>query len=158
MEYNAPSPQATKEISAVFADYLDAGDIIGLTGALGAGKTTFIAGLLAALDYQGPVTSPTFTLMHQYDARLPVFHLDAFRLKNKADFLSLGWDDFLRDDVIVVVEWADRISDYFDLWTWRVSLRFVPEDDSARRIGFWCRDTERLKRFEKSLRRATEEI
>jgi tRNA threonylcarbamoyladenosine biosynthesis protein TsaE len=151
MEFISPSDQATIEISTVFAAHLMPGDVIGMIGPLGAGKTTFINGLLHALDYRGPVTSPTYTLMHEYTARIPVFHLDCFRLLTDSDFISLGWDDFLRDDAIVVVEWADRISAYFDRWVWRISLDFIEENDHARRIAFWCNDADRLQRFRLSL-------
>lgn len=93
--------------SGIAAD-VSPGDVIALTGPLGAGKTTFARFLVEALGYSGPVTSPTFTLIHEYrGGRLPVFHLDFHRLASAADLLGIGWDELLDEPALVLVEWAD---------------------------------------------------
>jgi tRNA threonylcarbamoyladenosine biosynthesis protein TsaE len=87
---------------------LKAGDIIALCGQLGAGKTHVVKGLLAGLGSTEDVTSPTFSLVHEYQhARLPVFHFDFYRMKHEAELLNIGWDEYLDEPGIIVVEWAD---------------------------------------------------
>ncbi len=84
---------------------------IGLVGPLGAGKTELVKGIAAGntLDDVRKVTSPTFTLVHEYPGRIRLYHLDAYRLSGPADLLALGFDELTRTDTAVVVEWADRV-------------------------------------------------
>lgn len=84
---------------------------IGLVGSLGAGKTHFVKGIAAgnAAADACLVTSPTFTLMHEYAGRLTLYHLDAYRLKSGAELLALGFDELPHEGSAVVVEWADRV-------------------------------------------------
>ncbi len=87
---------------------LQAGDVVALCGQLGAGKTHVVKGLLAGLGSDEHVTSPTFGLVHEYTrARLPVYHFDFYRLDSPAALLGIGWDEYLDEPGIVVVEWAD---------------------------------------------------
>jgi tRNA threonylcarbamoyladenosine biosynthesis protein TsaE len=102
-------PDETRSIAAGFANSLGGGSVIQLIGELGAGKTEFVKGLAAGLGYAGDVTSPTFTLVHEYrGGRLPLFHLDLYRLRTEAELDETGYDDYLRVGGICVVEWADR--------------------------------------------------
>jgi tRNA threonylcarbamoyladenosine biosynthesis protein TsaE len=88
------------------------GEVLALAGDLGAGKTQFVKGLVAGLGSAAPVTSPTFTLIHEYTGgRLPVYHLDFYRLENRAAAVRLGLDDYFFGDGVSVVEWADRFPD-----------------------------------------------
>lgn len=85
------------------------GDIFALTGDLGVGKTQFVKGVAAGLGCSAEVTSPTFTLIHEYSGRrLPVYHFDWYRLDSSESVLRLGLDDYLFGDGVCVVEWADR--------------------------------------------------
>ena len=89
-------------------------DVVALVGDLGAGKTHFVKGLLQGLEGADEVTSPTFTLLHEYrGGRLPVFHFDFYRLNQVAELTEIGFDDYLEEGGIVVVEWADRCSQVF---------------------------------------------
>lgn len=89
-----------------------AGEVLALAGDLGAGKTQFIQGLVAGLGSAAAVTSPTFTLVHEYiDGRLPVYHFDFYRLENRAAAVALGLEEYFFHDGISVVEWADRFPD-----------------------------------------------
>ena len=91
------------------AAQLEAGDTLALVGDLGAGKTHFSKGIVAGLGSGDPVTSPTFTLVHEYrGGRLPVFHFDFYRLESADELLNIGWDDYLDARGIVIVEWADK--------------------------------------------------
>ncbi len=85
------------------------GQVIGLVGTLGAGKTTMAVAIVAGAGSDDVVTSPTFTLVHQYrGGRLPVFHLDFYRLDSIHELTGIGWDDILDEGGLVIVEWADR--------------------------------------------------
>lgn len=89
-------------------------DVVALVGDLGAGKTQFVKGLLQGLESADEVTSPTFTLMHEYrGGRLPVFHFDFYRLNQLAEIAEIGFDDYLEEGGIAVVEWADRFPEVF---------------------------------------------
>jgi tRNA threonylcarbamoyladenosine biosynthesis protein TsaE len=102
------NPAATHEAGRQLAATLAPGAVIALTGPLGAGKTHFAAGIVAALGSPDPVTSPTFTLVHEYHGgRLPIFHFDLYRLTSPAALLEIGWDDYLDARGIMLVEWAD---------------------------------------------------
>jgi tRNA threonylcarbamoyladenosine biosynthesis protein TsaE len=91
---------------------VQAGEVLALTGELGAGKTQFVKGLVAGLGSEAPVTSPTFTLLHEYGGgRLPVYHFDFYRLENRTAADRLGLDDYFFDEGVSVVEWADRFPD-----------------------------------------------
>ena len=89
-------------------------DVVALVGDLGAGKTHFVKGLLQGLASADEVTSPTFTLIHEYrSGRLPVFHFDFYRLQHLAEIEEIGFDDYLEEGGIAVVEWADRFPQVF---------------------------------------------
>lgn len=91
------------------ADSLQSGDVIALVGTLGAGKTHVTKGITAGVGSTAEVSSPTFTLVHEYlGGRLPIFHFDFYRLEHPAELLGLGWDDYLDAGGVVIVEWADR--------------------------------------------------
>lgn len=103
------SAQETFEWGRRFADDLRTGDVIALCGNLGAGKTQVTKGIVAGIGSRAEVTSPTFTLVHEYvDGRLPVFHFDFYRIESETEILSLGWDEYLDENGVMVVEWADR--------------------------------------------------
>jgi len=103
------SPAETEGIGRQFAKELNVGSILALKGELGSGKTQFTKGLVAGLESSAPVTSPTFTIIHEYPGgRLPVYHFDFFRLENRESVAQLGFDDYFFGDGISVIEWADR--------------------------------------------------
>lgn len=88
------------------------GDVLALTGDLGAGKTQFVKGFVAGLDSHADVTSPTFVLVHEYGGgRLPAYHFDFYRVENRDALLRLGFDDYIFGDGVSLIEWADRYRD-----------------------------------------------
>lgn len=88
------------------------GDVFALTGGLGAGKTQFVKGFVAGMECGAEVTSPTFVLVHEYaNGRLPVYHLDFYRLENSEAVLRLGFDDYVFGEGVSLIEWADRYPD-----------------------------------------------
>jgi len=99
----------TESFGRQFAGNVQPGDVLALTGELGGGKTQFVKGLCAALDCAATVTSPTFTLIHEYSGgRLPIYHFDFFRIEDQKDAERLGLDEYFFGDGLSVVEWADR--------------------------------------------------
>lgn len=108
--------------------------ILALTGTLGAGKTFFTRALALGLDIPEPraVISPTFVLMQIYEARLPVYHFDTYRLANPAAFADLGVDEYYRGEGVCVIEWAERVAEL--LPADRLDLEFVIGDNDRRTV------------------------
>jgi tRNA threonylcarbamoyladenosine biosynthesis protein TsaE len=89
---------------------LQAGQVVALVGDLGAGKTTLTQAIARGLGVTMPVTSPTFTLVHEYAGRIPLFHFDAYRLERPEEMADLGFDEYLEREGVIVIEWADRVA------------------------------------------------
>lgn len=116
-----------------FAATLRPGDVVALDGGLGAGKTHFCKGLAAGLGSADEVTSPTFALVQEYcSGRVPVYHFDWYRLDSADEVLRLGWDDYLDEEGVVVVEWAEKFPGLLPARALR--LRFEPVPDGGRQI------------------------
>jgi tRNA threonylcarbamoyladenosine biosynthesis protein TsaE len=106
------SPAETEAIGRQLAEDVDGGSVLALKGELGSGKTLFTKGLVAGLGSTAVVTSPTFTIVHEYQGgRLPVYHFDFFRLENREAAARLGLDDYFFGEGLSVIEWADRFAD-----------------------------------------------
>lgn len=103
------SPQQTLELGRQLAASLRRGDVLALAGDLGAGKTQFTKGVAEGLGVESDVTSPTFTLVHEYHGgKLPLFHIDLYRLEDEEEVLGIGIDDYLESDGVTLIEWADK--------------------------------------------------
>lgn len=115
------------------AQSLSEGDVVALCGTLGAGKTQITRGIVAGMGSQAAVTSPTFTLVHEYlDGRLPVFHFDFYRMDSTAEVLGIGWDEFLMEPGVVIVEWADMFPELLPPHTrW---FHIEPQPDGVRHV------------------------
>ena len=133
MKKTLASEQETHAFGAEIAADLKPGDALGLVGQLGAGKTHFSQGIVSALGSVESVTSPTFTLVNEYhDGRLPVFHFDFYRMEDADEVLKIGWDEFLDEPGIILVEWADKFPELMPEDTrW---FCFKIEDDGTRTI------------------------
>ncbi|MDP9175746.1 MAG: tRNA (adenosine(37)-N6)-threonylcarbamoyltransferase complex ATPase subunit type 1 TsaE [Planctomycetota bacterium] len=132
--HHSTSPQATEQIAADLARTLTGGECIALEGELGAGKTQFVRGLVMGLaGNPRAVSSPTFMLLNIYrQGRLPVFHLDAYRVFGADDFESIGFTELLDQSGVVVVEWASRVTPL--LPPRRISVRIVSTGSHNRQI------------------------
>ncbi len=106
------TPAQTEALGQRLALLLEAGDVLALHGDLGAGKTHFVRGLCVGLGIAADsVSSPTFTLVQEYSGRLPVFHMDAYRLRSADELLDLGFDDYLSAGGVCIVEWPSRVAE-----------------------------------------------
>ena len=86
------------------------------------------------LGYRGVVTSPTFTIIHEYPADVPFYHIDCFRLRTQSEIESVGLEEYLIGNKIVLVEWAELIADLFSAWNWELKFDFAAESDNSRLI------------------------
>lgn len=129
--YTSTSPQETFALGKRIGRGLKGGEIILLQGDLGAGKTLFTKGIAAGLESPDPVVSPSFTLVNIYKARLDIVHVDLYRLESE-QVGDLGLEDYMDQEHIVVVEWADVARSYFKGARMDVTIHYV--DESSRRI------------------------
>ena len=104
------NPEETISLGEDLSSYLERGDVLALVGDLASGKTTFIQGMLIGLNYAKSVTSPTFTLINEYNAMYPVIHIDCYREENLNRWIKVGLYDYTNAENIVIIEWADKIS------------------------------------------------
>ncbi len=126
------SPAETEAIGRQFAKDVDAGSVLALKGELGSGKTQFVKGLVAALGSGATITSPTFTIVHEYPGgRLPVYHFDFFRLEDRQSIARLGLDDYFFGDGISVIEWADRFPEFIPEQARWISFEIKSENTRA---------------------------
>jgi tRNA threonylcarbamoyladenosine biosynthesis protein TsaE len=112
-----------RELGSLLAE----GDLITLEGDLGAGKTTLVQGIGAGMQVIDPVTSPTFTLVQEYRGRVPLFHIDPYRLKRPEEAESFGFYDYLNRDGVTVIEWASRIEPLLPLERLAITLDHISE-------------------------------
>ena len=112
-QYESFSYDDTQVIAKEIADTLKGGEFIAMYGDLGAGKTAFVQGLAKALGITNHVTSPTFTIVNEYEGRLPLYHFDVYRIADPDEMYEIGYDDYIYSDGVCVVEWAELIEDLF---------------------------------------------
>lgn len=132
-QFSLPDADATRQFGFDIGALLHAGDIITLSGPLGAGKTTFAQGLARALGIEAPITSPTFVILNEYRSEIPLLHMDAYRLEG-LDYDALreaGWEDFLnRNNAIRLLEWPEMVEKWLPMP--RFELRFEIENEIRR--------------------------
>ena len=129
------SPAETEAIGRRFAEDVGVGSVLALQGELGSGKTLFTKGFAAGVGSNATVSSPTFTIVHEYrDGRLPVYHFDFFRVEDRQSLARLGLDDYFFGDGVSVIEWADRLPEFVpDQARW---IRFEIKSENQRAIIF----------------------
>lgn len=134
MEFVTNSPEQTEQLGQRLGAVLPAGAVVAFTGDLGAGKTAFTCGLARGLGIPGQVTSPTFTIVNEYEGgRLPLFHFDMYRLGSSDELFDIGWEDYLARGGVCAVEWSEIVDDALDGDCVRVDIR-RGEGDSVRHI------------------------
>lgn len=134
MEYITHSETETEAFGEKLAQRLRPGDIVALYGDLGAGKTAFVRGMARGLKSPNRVTSPTFTIVNEYEGEIPLFHFDMYRLGGADELFGIGWDDYLARGGICVVEWSENVEDAFDGTEYVINIEKLAEND--RKITF----------------------
>lgn len=122
----------TKAFGEALAAKLKSGDVIALSGSLGAGKTVLVKGVAQALKIKEAIVSPTFTLVQEYEGIMPLYHLDLYRLSGEDEFESMGGEDFLYSDGLTFIEWSEKISSMLPDNTVYIDIQI--EKDLSRKI------------------------
>jgi tRNA threonylcarbamoyladenosine biosynthesis protein TsaE len=153
LELLTRSPEETREVGASLAELLVPGDVVSLTGDLGAGKTCFVQGAARGLGVEEPVGSPAFVLVREYRGEVPIYHLDIYRLDRLQEVLDLGFEDLLDPGGVIFIEWGDAIEALLPESYLEVELS-IPGEDETRGLAVRGRGTSwahRWERLEKAL-------
>lgn len=134
MQFVSHSTQETEQFGEEVAKSLRGGDVLAFTGSLGMGKTAFTRGLARGLGCRGRVTSPTFTIVNEYDGKTPLFHFDMYRLGSSDELFDIGWDDYLARGGVCAVEWSENVADAIPPDAVHVAIERAPGGNDCRRI------------------------
>jgi len=131
------SAEQTEEVGRVLGTMLEAGDLVCLYGDLGAGKTHFSYGVARGLQVQEEyITSPTFTFVNEYQGRVPLYHIDLYRLKEPSELESIGFEEYVDSDGATVIEWAERAEE--ELPDDKLNVYISDVSENSREIGFFA--------------------
>ncbi|MBQ3125101.1 MAG: tRNA (adenosine(37)-N6)-threonylcarbamoyltransferase complex ATPase subunit type 1 TsaE [Clostridia bacterium] len=111
--FESYSYEDTHKIADEIAKNLTGGEFIAMYGDLGAGKTAFVQGLAKSLGIENHITSPTFTIVNEYEGRLPLYHFDVYRIADPDEMYEIGYEEYVDSDGVCIVEWAELIEDLF---------------------------------------------
>lgn len=132
MKFVTSSPEETVELGKKIGRMLKNGDVIAMQGTLAAGKTTITKGIAAALGIEDTITSPTFCLISEYQGKMPLYHMDVYRLNGAEDFAELGTDDMIYGNGVSIIEWSEKIITELPRKT--ILLKITPQEDGTRLI------------------------
>ncbi len=144
------SPEETKNLGKEVSKLTKPGDLLAFYGELGAGKTCFIQGISQGLKVKDYVTSPSFTIMNEYQGKIPIYHFDLFRLDNDEDILELGYEEYFYGEGLTVIEWAEKIEQLLPKEHLKVDIKF--KDRYQRTISFISQG-DRFNKFLEELNR-----
>ena len=132
------SPEDTLDIGRIIGENLTGGDVVALTGELGAGKTYLTQGIAKGLGTPEGyyVTSPTFTLINEYPGRIPLYHMDVYRLSGSRDLEDMGYEEYFYGDGVVVIEWAEKVDDIIPAEALLINLEHC--NGNKRKIRISC--------------------
>ncbi|MCA1831649.1 MAG: tRNA (adenosine(37)-N6)-threonylcarbamoyltransferase complex ATPase subunit type 1 TsaE [Actinomycetota bacterium] len=153
------SPDETRDIAEIVAPFLGPGDVIALSGDLGAGKTCFVQGAARGLGVKERVTSPSFVLMRTYHGSLPVLHLDVYRLNSLHELEDIGFEELLDPGHVMFIEWGDAITPLLPEEHLEVVIKVASDDERTITLlpfgSNWMRRVaaiaERMGEWEKSV-------
>ena len=134
MEFFSHSVSETEELGCRLASVLSPGAVVAYQGGLGMGKTAFTRGLARGLDCRSRVTSPTFTIVNEYEGRIPLFHFDMYRLPDENALFDIGWEDYLDRGGVCAVEWSEQVADAMPVDTVYVTIARHPQQEDWRII------------------------
>jgi tRNA threonylcarbamoyladenosine biosynthesis protein TsaE len=132
LTFTTKTPEETIALGYKIGLLLKKGDIIAMQGTLAAGKTTITKGIAQALDIKDTITSPTFCLISEYSGKMPLYHMDVYRLDGAEDFINLGTDDMLYGEGVSIIEWSEKIMSELPKKT--IIMNITPKDDGSRII------------------------
>lgn len=132
MTLTSKSSEETIALGYKIGSLLKKGDVLALQGTLAAGKTTITKGIAQALGVKDTITSPTFCLISEYEGKMPLYHMDVYRLDGPEDFVNLGTDDMIYGDGVSIIEWSEKIMEELPKKT--IVIRITPNDDNSRTI------------------------
>lgn len=150
MKLISDSREQTLETGRIIGSVLERGDIVALIGELGSGKTCLTQGLAQGLGVAEnvPVVSPTFTLINEYPGKLPLVHLDVYRLSGPRDLEDMGYEEYFYGGGVIVIEWAEKVRDVLPDRTLFVTMRYV--DENTRELVLEGPE-DKMKKLEKRL-------
>jgi len=133
-EFTTRSADETERVGERLGRRLVPGEVVALSGELGAGKTCFIRGLARGLGVTQGVSSPTFVIVNQYTGRMPVFHIDAYRTESLTELLDIGFDEYVSGDSVTVIEWSDKLEPLLPSGAIRVRISGLGDEPRTIRI------------------------
>ncbi len=131
MTFHTSSAEETIELGKKIGSLLKKGDIIAMQGTLAAGKTTITKGIAASLGIKDEITSPTFCLISEYEGKMPLYHMDVYRLEGGEDFINLGVEDLMYGNGITLIEWSEKVMDELPKKT--IILKLEPIEGTTER-------------------------
>jgi len=115
--------EETIEFGKKLGTVLKSGDIISLSGDLGTGKTAFTNGIAKSLGIESYITSPTFTIVNEYEGRLPLYHFDVYRISDPDEMFDIGFEEYINSEGITIIEWGEQIKDILPKDIIRVDIK-----------------------------------
>lgn len=143
MKFITNNENETYELGVRIGTILDQGMVLSLNGDLGAGKTHFTKGIAFGLGVEDYITSPSFTILNEYEGRLPLHHFDVYRIEEIEEMYEIGFDEYLYGDGVCVVEWGEMVKELLPRNT--VNIKIIRLDDNIREI--FIEDNETLEKF-----------
>lgn len=120
LQLNQPEME---DLAKVFGQLAEAGDIVCLTGDLGAGKTTFTKAFAVGMEIEEHITSPTFTIIQEYDGKIPLYHFDVYRIDDPLELEEIGYEEYFFGKGVTIIEWADMIKDLIPVESLWIEIR-----------------------------------
>ena len=131
LNFHTSSAEETIELGKKIGSLLKKGDIIAMQGTLAAGKTTITKGIAQSLGVKDEITSPTFCLISEYEGKMPLYHMDVYRLEGGEDFINLGVEDLMYGNGVSLIEWSEKVMDELPKKT--IILKIEPIEGTTER-------------------------
>ncbi|MBO4440002.1 MAG: tRNA (adenosine(37)-N6)-threonylcarbamoyltransferase complex ATPase subunit type 1 TsaE [Spirochaetaceae bacterium] len=137
MTVKTQTAEETIKLGEKIGSYLKAGDVLAMRGTLAAGKTTITKGIARALGIEETITSPTFTIVSEYEGKLHLYHIDVYRLDSSEDFVNLGSDEMLYGNGVSIIEWSEKVQSEIPKKAITISLEANADDSRTITIENW---------------------
>ncbi|MBR4824244.1 MAG: tRNA (adenosine(37)-N6)-threonylcarbamoyltransferase complex ATPase subunit type 1 TsaE [Spirochaetaceae bacterium] len=137
MTVKTQTAEETIKLGEKIGSFLKAGDVLAMRGTLAAGKTTITKGIARALGIEETITSPTFTIVSEYEGKLHLYHIDVYRLDSSEDFVNLGSDEMLYGNGVSIIEWSEKVQSEIPKKAITISLEANADDSRTITIENW---------------------